>query len=92
MKVNFAAIILVALLALVVGCATQRAERATDTQAVVMCYVCNKNRDLGCVRFQLEKDTPSVRYQGKTYYFCSDKCRAFFAKNPSEYVSEQESK
>jgi len=34
----------------------------------------------------VDGSTPSYLYQGKTYYFCSEECRAAFAKNPKKYA------
>jgi YHS domain-containing protein len=28
----------------------------------------------------------SVEFQGKTYYFCSDRCRGMFVAHPDRYV------
>jgi len=33
-----------------------------------------------------KKAAGSSEYQGKTYYFCSDECRADFLKHPEKYV------
>jgi YHS domain-containing protein len=30
------------------------------------------------------------RYKGTTFYFCSEKCRAAFARNPRKYVKKEE--
>lgn len=30
------------------------------------------------------------RYKGTTFYFCSDQCRAAFARNPRKYVKKEE--
>lgn len=32
-------------------------------------------------------DTPHVQYEGGTYYFCSEHCRAAFLQNPARYVA-----
>lgn len=32
--------------------------------------------------------TVSTEYQGKTYYFCCEDCKAEFQKNPEKYVKE----
>src|SRR5438105_4165282 len=52
------------------------------------CLVCKKNADLACVDVDVDKDTPSYVYNGKTYYFCSDECRDKFAKNPGKYTEK----
>ena len=36
--------------------------------------------------------TPKTGYQGATYYFCSEDCRAAFLKKPDMYLSKSESK
>ena len=50
------------------------------------CLVCKMNVDLACVDVDVEKSTPRVEYNGKTYYFCSDECKAKFEKNPEKYA------
>jgi Cu+-exporting ATPase len=34
---------------------------------------------------------PSVEYGGRVYYFCSDRCRDQFNKNPEQYAKAQSS-
>lgn len=44
--------------------------------------VCGMNVD--------EKKTPvSIRYKGKTYYFCSPGCQETFTKSPEKFASEK---
>jgi YHS domain-containing protein len=51
------------------------------------CLVCKHNADLACVDVEVDKDTPRLDYAGKTYYFCSDKCKHDFEKNPAKYAA-----
>jgi YHS domain-containing protein len=46
-----------------------------------------KVRDFVCgMEIDKEKSTGSFDYQGKTYHFCSERCRDDFSKNPSSYI------
>ena len=71
-------------LAMVSCASTERA--ASSTQPAAKCLVCEKNADLACVDITVDATTPRYGYNGKTYYFCSDECRAKFAKNPQKYA------
>jgi YHS domain-containing protein len=44
------------------------------------------NVDLACIDVAVDDKTPKLMYQGKTYYFCSDECKAKFEKNPAKYA------
>jgi YHS domain-containing protein len=48
--------------------------------------VCKANADLACVDVPVAASTPSYLYQGRTYHFCSEECRAAFAKDPGKYA------
>lgn len=37
------------------------------------------------MKMRLEADTPSLQYQGKTYYFCADTEKQTFLKDPERY-------
>ena len=50
------------------------------------CRVCKMNVDLACVDVDVDKSTPRVVYNAKTYYFCSEECKAKFEKNPAKYA------
>lgn len=50
------------------------------------CLVCKSEGDLACVDVTIEPDTPRFDYRGVTYYFCSEQCRADFAKRPNAYL------
>ena len=52
------------------------------------CLVCKRNADLACVDVDVDKQTPTYVYQGRTYYFCSDECKGKFVKNPQKYVEK----
>lgn len=32
------------------------------------------------------KAAPTAKYEGKSYYFCSENCKARFEEKPTEYV------
>lgn len=32
------------------------------------------------------KATATAKYEGKTYYFCSESCKVRFVEQPTEYV------
>ena len=34
-------------------------------------------------------DAESSTYQGKTYYFCTEECKAKFDKQPAQFTSKQ---
>ena len=50
------------------------------------CPVCKHEGDLACLCVHVEADTPSCACAGKTYYFCSEECRADFEANPGRYL------
>lgn len=35
-------------------------------------------------------DDVNFDYEGRTYYFCSDHCRAQFEKEPERYISQRQ--
>ena len=39
---------------------------------------------------EAETAAASIEFQGKTYYFCSDRCRRMFEEHPDRYVPVQE--
>ena len=47
--------------------------------------VCATNRDLACILVPKSDATPHAEYQGRTYYFCSEHCKAQFLKDPEKY-------
>ena len=42
------------------------------------------------MEFDKSKAKATYEYNGKTYYFCMEKCKEDFAKNPAKYVSADE--
>jgi YHS domain-containing protein len=84
--------------AVLTGCASQGAGGSAKIAPVdatvagsplparAKCLVCEKNADLACIDVDVDSQTPSYTYDGKTYYFCSNKCRNDFAKQPAKYV------
>lgn len=50
------------------------------------CPVCAHEGDLACVCVHVEPDTPSCECDGKTYWFCSEECRADFRAHPERYT------
>ena len=85
-------ITLVALLAMVAGCATSSSNTAQAPGPTETCYVCKFNNDLACVNIKVKDSTPRAEYQGTTYYFCSADCRAAFLKKPEKYLPYSEKK
>jgi YHS domain-containing protein len=49
------------------------------------CPVCKHDGDLACLCVHVEADTPSCECDGKTFYFCSEQCRADFQADPERY-------
>jgi len=49
------------------------------------CPVCKHEGDLACLCVHIESDTPSCECAGKTFYFCSEECRADFVEHPERY-------
>jgi len=90
--------LLLASAALLTGCASQGAAESAKVAPVdaslagsplparAKCLVCEKNADLACIDVDVDSGTPNYTYDGKTYYFCSTKCRNDFAKQPAKYV------
>ena len=77
-----------ALLFLVAGCATSSVEPAAASGPTATCSVCQHNNDLACVCVKVTGTTPKTEFDGHTYYFCSDDCRAAFLKKPAKYLSQ----
>ncbi len=50
------------------------------------CPVCAHEGDLACLCVHVEPDTPSCECNGKTYWFCSQECRADFLAHPERYT------
>lgn len=44
------------------------------------------------MRMTVMEDTPATEYRGKTYYFCSEKDKQTFLRDPERYVKRQSAK
>jgi YHS domain-containing protein len=81
---------LVALLALLgaplAGCETPRHAQQEST-AHATCPVCQCEGDLACVDVKVNERTPRYEWNGTVYYFCSEDCRARFARAPKEFLA-----
>jgi YHS domain-containing protein len=66
------------------GCAAQPVDA---TGPKTECPVCRYNADLACLDVHVTNQTPTAQYQGRTYYFCSQECKAEFEKNPAKYAA-----
>ena len=81
---SFSCVLVITMLA---GCQSATSDlMSADARPHAECLVCKKNADLACVDIVVDKDTPCCGYNGKTYYFCSDECRAKFQKKPAEFA------
>jgi YHS domain-containing protein len=95
MKTRLGPTLILAALVLV-GCADAKESHPPTTRPIAamtqpprqhaQCLVCKYNADLACLDVDVDSNTPSYVYDGKTYYFCSQECRDEFAKNPKRYV------
>lgn len=46
-------------------------------------------RDEVCgMRFRVDRAAASLRHQGKTYYFCTKRCKQLFKEYPGRYVAD----
>lgn len=70
------------------GCASNQTA-SKDGKPCAECLVCEHNADLACVNVEVTADTPRTEYNGKTYYFCSDDCKAAFEKSPQKYATRK---
>jgi len=50
------------------------------------CPVCDYEGDLACIDVKVGPQTPSAEWNGKTYYFCSWRCRRDFERTPEQYI------
>ena len=89
---HFLNIAVAALLAVVAGCATSSNDAAQSFGPTETCHVCKYNNDLACVCVKVKDTTPKTEYQGTTYYFCSEDCRAAFTKNAVKYLPKSGTK
>lgn len=42
------------------------------------------------MEIEAESAAAQIRFQGKTYFFCSDRCRGMFEEHPDRYVAVSE--
>ena len=86
--VLIACIALLCLPVVMAGCQSPAGahEAAADGSQHGQCLVCKHNADLACVDVKINDKTPKTTYQGRTYYFCSDECKAEFEKNPGKFA------
>lgn len=57
-----------------------------------VCLPCYSEGDMGCVRVRVDEKTPQAVYRNGTYYFCSERCREKFQKEPERYLPEKSRK
>src|SRR5258706_5965857 len=50
------------------------------------CWVCVQERDLACMKVDVDDKTPKAGYDGKTYYVWSEECKKNFVAHPAKYV------
>lgn len=87
MKINF--IIFFLLLFSIIGCAGTRSQTLTQSgQQIAKDPVCVYFADMGCIDVAVMENTPRSMYEGRTYYFCSQRCKEDFDKKPSKYLAE----
>jgi YHS domain-containing protein len=70
------------------GCVTGPSK--PDSRPVACDPVCAYYNDLGCIDVRVDEKTPCFCHGGKTYYFCTERCRARFEKNPEKFVAHAE--
>ncbi len=88
MKINF--IILFLLFFSVIGCASPRSQTLTQSgQQIAKDPVCVYFADMSCIDVAVTENTPQSTYEGKTYYFCTQKCKTDFDKKPSKYLTKR---
>ncbi len=70
-----------------IGCASTKPQTLTQSgQQIAKDPVCAYFADMGCIDVAVTENTPQSTYEGKTYYFCSQKCKIDFDKKPSKYL------
>ena len=94
MKINF--IILFLMLFSIIGCVgtgPQTLTHNTQTQSgqqIAKDPVCAYFADIGCIDVAVTENTPQSTYEGKTYFFCSQRCKTDFDKKPSKYLTKRQ--
>lgn len=83
-----AVLLLVVLASASAGCRSigERTEAEASAVPVAECPVCAAEGDLACLRVKVRPDTPSAEYRGRTYWFCSDECKAEFLAHAAQYA------
>ena len=83
----FKSISLTLLLALfLTGCASTPDEPQKLAANQDTCWVCVHENDLACIKIDVDDQTPTAQYSGKTYHFCSDDCKKEFVANPTKFL------
>jgi YHS domain-containing protein len=69
----------------IAGCAsgTNEAQHLAANQDA--CWPCVSENDLACIKVDVDEQTPTAVYNGKTYHFCSEQCKKEFLANPAKY-------
>ena len=70
------------------GCASSTPEPQKLSANQDTCWVCVHERDLACMKVDVDSKTPTVEYNGKTYHFCSEDCKKEFLANPAKYATK----
>jgi len=78
-------VIVIFILMSAIGCATTKIQTQKGQQMAVD-PVCAYFSDMGCINVAVTENTPQSTYEGKTYYFCNQRCKTDFDKNPSKYL------
>jgi YHS domain-containing protein len=75
---------LLLLAVLVAGCTTLPPVPPPGA-AEQQCLVCRHRRDFDCLVVDASPRTPHADYAGRTHYFCSERCRQEFQRQPALY-------
>jgi YHS domain-containing protein len=82
MNMRYATAVMMLVVATVIGgCASRKVSSGPHAE----CLVCKCNADLACVDIEVDATTPRTVIDGKTYYFCSNACKAKFEKDPRKF-------
>ncbi len=68
------------------GCRSTSGAAAATGAGLAECPVCKHEGDLACICVRVDDATPRCECDGRTYYFCSDECRADFQHHPERYA------
>jgi hypothetical protein len=83
---SFGRVLLLLALASPAACRSGGGGPAAEGELLAECPVCKHEGDLACVCVRVTPDTPSCRCDQRTYYFCSEECRASFEQHPERYA------